>query len=216
MRSAPPSCPQAGAEPIPGYRLLEPLGQGGFGEVWKCEAPGGLFKAIKFVGLGRKGSGLEADQERQALERVKALRHAFLLSLDRVEPVDGVLVVVMELADRNLYDVWVERRRQGQPGIPREELLGYLREGAEALDWMRTEHGLQHLDIKPHNLFVVSGHLKVTDFGLVRDLAEEGSSRRAGGVTPLYAAPEILRGVLSRHSDQYSLAVVYQQLLTGT
>ena len=40
---------ETGSEPIPGYKLIERLGGGGFGEVWKAEAPGGLFKAIKFV-----------------------------------------------------------------------------------------------------------------------------------------------------------------------
>jgi serine/threonine protein kinase len=212
---------EAGQEPIPGYRLVEPLGRGGFGEVWKCEVPGGLMKAVKFVGAGSGAGGgtSAADQELEALQRVKAIRHPFILSLDRVEIVEGVLVIVMELADKSLHALQADAQGLGQSGIPREELLGYLLEAAEALDWMNFGHGLQHLDIKPHNLFLVSNHVKVADFGLVHSLGEAecgGTPQRRGGVTPLYASPEILRGSLSRHSDQYSLAIVYQQLLTGT
>jgi serine/threonine protein kinase len=209
---------EAGAEPIPGYRLIEPLGQGGFGEVWKCEAPGGVFKAIKFVSNG-VGSACPATQELEALQRVKTLRHPFILSLDRLEAADEQLLIIMELADNSLEDLYRSYRAAGHPGVPREELLSYLLEAAEALDWMNFEHGLQHLDVKPHNLFLVSNHVKVADFGLVSSLGEDGTTgeaRRQGGVTPLYSAPELLRGSLSRHSDQYSLAVVYQQLLTGT
>jgi serine/threonine protein kinase len=211
----------AGSEPIPGYRLVEPLGSGGFGEVWKCEAPGGLFKAVKFVGTPSEAGGTNAaaDQELAALQSVKSIRHPFLLSLDRVEVLDGVLVIIMELADKSLHTLQADYQAEGHTGIPRDELLGYLLEAAEALDWMNFGHGLQHLDVKPHNLFLVSNHVKVADFGLVHSLGEAeagGLTPRRGGVTPLYAAPEVLRGNLSRHSDQYSLAIVYQQLVTGT
>jgi serine/threonine protein kinase len=206
------------AEPIPGYRLLERLGGGGFGEVWKAEAPGGLLKAIKFVYGDLQtldgGEGARAEQELKALARVKTVRHPFILSLERYDIIDGQLLIVMELADRNLWDRFRECRNHGLVGIPRDELLGYMEEAAEALDLMNLQYDLQHLDIKPHNLFLVHNHIKVADFGLVKDL-EGLAASVTGGVTPVYAAPETFDGWVSRFSDQYSLAIVYQELLTG-
>ncbi len=209
------------AEPIAGYRLIERLGVGGFGEVWKCEAPGGLFKAIKIVhgelgdaeSIGDEDS--RADQELKALKRVKTVHHPYILSLERFDIVDGQLMIVMELADRTLWDRFKECRSQGLPGIPRIELLGYMRETAEALDLMNDQFQLQHLDIKPQNLFLIFNHVKVADFGLVKDLGAKATATITGGVTPVYAAPETFDGWLSRFSDQYSLAIVYQELLTG-
>src|SRR5438034_10412657 len=205
------------SEPIPGYKLLERLGRGGFGEVWKCEAPGGIHKAIKFVygDLDTAGDdGKPAEQEFKALARVKQVRHPFILSLERFDVIEGQLVIVMELADRNLWDRFRECRNQGLPGIPRDELLRYLEEAAEALDLMNSEYKLQHLDIKPQNLFLVHNHIKVADFGLVKDF-EGMVASLTGGVTPIYAAPETFEGYVSRFSDQYSLSIVYQEMLTG-
>src|SRR2546426_5239316 len=94
---------ETNAEPIPGYRVIERLGGGGFGEVWKAEAPGGLFKAIKFVYGDLKstgeGDGRRAEQELKALSRVKSVHHPFILSLERFDIIDGQLIIVMELAD---------------------------------------------------------------------------------------------------------------------
>ncbi len=215
------------AEPIPGYRLIEKLGSGGFGEVWKAEAPGGLFKAIKFVERddnpqdacalgGSEPDRSRADQEWKSLLRVKTVRHPFILLLDRFENIDNFLVIVMELADRTLADRCKECRSQGLPGLPREELLGYMAEAAEVLDLMNSQYQLQHLDIKPQNLFLVHNHVKVADFGLVKDTTSGVKLMTiTGGVTPVYAAPETFDGKFSRQSDQYSLAIVYQEMLTG-
>jgi serine/threonine protein kinase len=203
-------------EPIPGYTLVEPLGQGGFGDVWKAEAPGGLPKAIKFVrgSLNDAEGRMPAVQELKALNRVKQVHHPFILGIERVDIVEGQLMIVMELADRNLQHRLEECQARGWPGIPRDELLGYLQEAAEALDLMNIDYQLQHLDIKPQNLFLVRNHVKVADFGLVKDL-EGMTATITSGITPVYAAPETFEGRVSRFSDQYSLAIVYQELLTG-
>ncbi len=206
------------AEPIPGYRLIEPLGAGGFGEVWKCVAPGGLLKAIKFI-YGNLNSedvdAVRAEQEKRALQRVLDVRHPFVLSNERIDEIDGEMIIVMELADRSLYDLFVEYQAKGLPGIPRAELLRCLSDAADGLDFMIEKHNLQHLDVKPRNLFLMSERVKVADFGLVKSLERSSSSGLLGGQTPIYAAPETFKNRVSKHSDQYSLAIVYVELLTG-
>ena len=200
------------ADSVAGYTLIERIGAGGYGEVWKAEAPGGLAKAVKLV------YGYLDDQraacEQKSLNRIKEARHPFLLSLERIEIVDGQLVVVTELADMSLKERFEQCRSEGAPGIPRKELLVYMSDAADALDYMRESHGLQHLDVKPENLLVTSGRVKVADFGLVKSLQDEQASL-LGGLTPQYAPPELFDSNPSHSSDQYSLAIVYQEMLTG-
>ena len=205
-------------EPIPGYRLIERIGGGGFGEVWKAEAPGGLHKAIKIIHGDLRSIDADgarhAEQELRALKRLQGIRHPYLLSLERYDVIEGRVLIVTELADCNLWDRFRDMRAQQRPGIPRGELLRYMEEAAEVLDLMNTQYQLQHLDIKPQNLFLVYNHVKVADFGLVKDL-EGMRGQITGGVTPVYAAPETFDSIVTRYCDQYSLAIVYQELLTG-
>src|SRR5947209_1511510 len=156
--AAPPPGPfRAGDEPIAGYRLIEPLGKGGFGEVWKCQAPGGFLKAIKFVlgatATGDDNQGFLAEQELRSLQLIKNIRHPFILTVERAELQGDTLMIIMELAERSLGDALLEYTRRDDRGGP--------------------------------------------------------------CIRPRYRAPELLQHRISRRSDQYSLAIVYQELLTG-
>lgn len=199
-------------EILPGYRLIRKIGSGGYGEVWLCDAPGGLKKAVKIV-YGTLDEE-RASSEMRSLQRIREVKHPFILSLERIEVIDGHLMIVTELAESSLYDQFQAYCLQGMNGIPRDRLIGYLRDTAEALDFLSLKHDLQHLDVKPGNLLLVADRVKLADFGVVKSLSEKQHSC-IGGLTPSYAAPEMFDGRAGRHSDQYSLAIMYYELLTG-
>ncbi|MCZ2343168.1 MAG: serine/threonine protein kinase [Bacteroidales bacterium] len=198
-------------EPLPGYRLVRPLGRGGFGEVWEAIGPGGLPVALKGVPLG----GRSAVAELRALDAVRGRRHPHLLALFGAWQTADRLVIAAELADGSLWDRYQQAAANGQVGIPTDELLGYFRETAEGLDFLNSATAaVAHRDVKPQNLLLVGGGVKVADFGLARAMGGDNTGH-SGGMTVGFAPPEAFNGKTSRTGDQYSLAVTYCLLRGG-
>jgi serine/threonine protein kinase len=207
---------EADAEPISGFRLIAPLGSGGFGEVWKCLGPNHTLKAIKFLYTALNNDGGEAarvEKQRKSLHRIRDVRHPLLITIERIDVVGCEIAFVMELAERNLNEILIECQSRGQAGIPRDELIRYLLDVAEGVDHLNEKHDVHHLNIKPSNLFLTNGRVKVSDYGLVNALDRQGSAGLPGGMSPVYAAPETFTGRVFRQSDQFSLATVYCELL---
>jgi formylglycine-generating enzyme required for sulfatase activity/serine/threonine protein kinase len=185
---------------------VEKLGEGGFGQVWKARDDGGFEVALKFLRLDSRAGAIEL----RAVDVMKNVRHAHVLPMFRSWQVGGWLVLALELGEKTLYQRLAEAEKQGQTGIPRAELLEYMAEAAKGLDYLHTLN-IQHRDVKPQNLLLVGGTVKVADFGLAK-LLEQGLASNSGSLTVAYAAPEQFQGRVSPHSDQYSLAVSYCQL----
>ncbi|MCI0463414.1 MAG: serine/threonine protein kinase, partial [Gemmataceae bacterium] len=236
---------QPKTELIPDYKLVRRLGRGGYGEVWEATAPGGKIRvALKVIGNLEK---VEGQQEYKALELIAGVRHNHLMELHGYWLLDGsgaiipdevrgqpeapkpkMLVIATRLADKNLYQRLQECQKQKLPGIPVPELLGYLRQAAQAIDYLnRPIHKLgdrtvsiQHRDIKPENLLLLGDAIKVGDFGLAKVV--EGTEAEAmirsvsTGLTQPYAAPEVWMQKVSRWTDQYALAITYYHLRSGT
>ena len=193
------------------YELIDRLGHGQFGEVWRAEAPGGVEVAVKIISfpVGHKMTQLEL----QSLDMMKKLRHSYLLQVQAYW-IDGErLFIVMELGDETLHDL-AKRYAALEERIPTGKLIKYFSEASEAVDFLHSQHVL-HRDIKPANILLVSGHVKVADFGIARFVSDDQSVTATTMGTPLYMAPEVWEGKASTRSDQYSLAMAYAELRMG-
>ncbi len=207
--------PSAAAE----YRLLTKRGWGGFADVWEAEAPGGFRVALRLV----RSSPERQAAELRAITVIRRIRHPHLLPIFGAWQEQGMLIIGMELAERSLWDRFVEARKDGLKGIPRRELLHYLADAAAGIDFLNSprhtvgEHrdvGIQHRDVKPRNILLFGSCAKLGDFGLVREL-HSGRTGHPGSWTLGYAAPEYFSSQLSPQSDQYALAVTYCQMRGG-
>ncbi len=210
---------QVGLEPYPGCKLRQPLGKGGFAEVWEGEEASGHMLALKFI---PSRDDMSTAREIKAIQAVRKLTHPGLIHIDNVLMNPGYIVVVMEVAEGSLTDLLEAYREEFNAPIVPEQVCFYLAQVADALDFLHARNhtmdnqkvGIQHCDIKPSNMLLFGETVKLADFGLSSPMiAKRMPHRRAGTLD--YAAPEVFRGELTDGTDQYALAVTYCLLRGG-
>ena len=198
------------------FDLIETVGHGGFGTVYKARDPElDRVVAIKVPRAGNLAGPQELDRFLREARSVAQLRHPAIVSIYEVGQQDGVPYLVSDFVRGvTLADLLSARR----PGFRESaELVAAV---ADALQYAH-EQGVVHRDVKPSNIMIGDdGKPSVMDFGLAKREAGEITMTIEGQVlgTPAYMPPEQARGeghAVDARGDVYSLGVVLYQLLTG-
>jgi serine/threonine-protein kinase len=227
IRTLPPRAPahdfaraHAPGDTIGPYRLLERVGAGGMGEVWRAERVDGVFDrrvALKLPVLALSRAAL-AERFARERELLASLAHEHIARLyDAGFGDDGQPFLAIEYVDGRPVDDYADAKRL--------DVDARLRLFAQVLAAVGHAHAslVLHRDIKPSNILVTrAGDVKLVDFGIAK-LMEEGEAhateltRLAGAaLTPDYASPEQIAGKpLTTAADVYALGVVLYELLAG-
>jgi len=203
------------------YRIVETLGAGGMGEVYRADRADGAYEKQVAVKVIRSGFGSEYflarfRNERQILARLDHPGIARLLDGGATE--DGLPFIVMEYVDGIPIDQYCEKLELSVP-----ERLKLFRNACLAVQYAHQNLVL-HRDLKPGNILVTpSGDVKLLDFGIAKitdadenHLASAAEATVLPMMTPEFASPEQVRNeAMTTASDIYSLGVILYKLLCG-